>query len=71
MFAHDFYEQMGNHFFSLATSSGHTGILPAVKKCFVIAAQNLKNIISVVQDSDKKSQLLGQFNKTLGFAEEI
>ena len=45
--------------------------MPAVKKCFVIAAQNLKNIISVVQDSDKKTQLLGQFNKTMNFAEEI
>jgi chromosome condensin MukBEF ATPase and DNA-binding subunit MukB len=71
MFAHDFYKAIGDHYFSLATQHGQTGILPAVKKSFAIAASNLKAVISVCQDAEKKQQYLTQFNKTISFAEQI
>ena len=70
MFAHDYYEVLGNHFFEMA-KSGQTGILPAVKECFAIAGKNLKTIIDATPDADRKRELLGKFNKTVGFAEEI
>ena len=36
MFAHDFYKQLGEHYFTLAKNV--PGILPAVKKCYAMAA---------------------------------
>lgn len=62
---------MGDHFFSIATQHGQLGILPAVKKSYATAAINLKQIIDVCQEPDRKNQLLVQFNKTCTLAEEI
>lgn len=54
----------------MATNGGVTGILPAVKKCFLFAAQNLKRVIDVAGE-EKKADYLAKFNKTLSFAETI
>ena len=55
MYAHDHYYSMGDHFFNMATQKGQVGILPAVKKCFVTAGQNLKNIVDKVDNPEKKA----------------
>ena len=71
IFAHDFYYNMGDYYFSMATTKGVFGILPAVKKCFLIAGQNLKAILDVVDNEQKKSEYMVKFNKTLSFAESV
>jgi len=70
IFAHDFYKTLGEYYFNMATNGGVTGILPAVKKCFLFAAQNLKRVIDVAGE-EKKADYLAKFNKTLSFAETI
>lgn len=70
IFAHDFYKTLGEYYFNMATNQGVTGILPAVKKCFLFAAQNLKRVIDVTEEV-KKAEYLAKFNKTLSFAETI
>lgn len=45
---------MGDHYFVLATNN-QFGILPAVKKCYAIAAINLKQIIDVTVDAQRKN----------------
>ena len=70
IFAHDFYKTLGEYYFNMATNGGVTGILPAVKKCFLFAAQNLKRVIDVAGE-EKKLEYLAKFNKTLSFAETI
>ena len=37
----------------------------------MIAGKNLKAILDVSMETDRKTELLGKFNKTLNFAEEI
>ena len=69
MHAHDFFVSLGDYYFKMATDKGFTGILPAVKQCFTVACQNLKNIISVLPD--KNGELLPKLMKTLEFAEMI
>lgn len=54
MFAHDFYKDMGDNFFLIATQHGQTGILPAVKKAYTIAAMNLKQVIDVCMEPERK-----------------
>jgi hypothetical protein len=54
MFAHDFYKGLGDCYFTVA-SKGSTGILPAVKKCYTIAAINLKLMIDVCKEADRKN----------------
>lgn len=71
MFAHDFYKNIGDRYFSLATQHGQLGILPAVKKAYKIAAINLKQYVDVCRDQEKKKQCFENFNKTLTLAEGI
>jgi hypothetical protein len=54
MMAHDWYEVVGQHYFNLATQKGQLGVLPAVKKCFAIAGQNLKQIMDITPDPARK-----------------
>lgn len=44
---------MGERFFSLAAKN--KGILPAVKTCNIIAAENLLQINQVIKDEDQKN----------------
>ena len=54
MYAHDHYYTVGDFYFNMATQKGQVGILPAVRKCFVIAGQNLKTIVDKVDSPEKK-----------------
>lgn len=42
LYAHDYYTQLGDYYFTMATQKGFAGILPTVKKCFTIAAVNIQ-----------------------------
>ena len=71
MVGHDFYKSMGDYYFGMAAQQGMTGILPAAKKCYAVAATNLKQIIDVSKEPMRKEQYLKQFNGTMVLAESI
>ena len=53
MDAYQFYWNLGEYYFGFAAKS--KGILPAVKACYIIAAENLLQINSVIKDEDQKN----------------
>ena len=56
----------------MATQKGFLGVLPAVKKCFAIAGQNIKNIMQVAnKETSNYTDYMGKFNKALEFAEQV
>ena len=69
--AFDYYKNLGDHYFKMATEKGFLGILPTVKKCFLIAGQNLKIIMDKVDDPVKKNNYKKQFDECITFAETI
>lgn len=71
MFAHDLYKNIGDRYFTLATKHNQFGILPAVRRAYKIAAINMKTIMDVSQDIERKQQYAIKFNETLTLAEEV
>lgn len=53
MEAYQFYWNLGEYYFGFAAKS--KGILPAVKACYIIAAENLLQINSAIKDEDQKN----------------
>jgi hypothetical protein len=52
MEAYQFYWNLGEYYFSFA--SKNKGILPAVKACYIIAAENLIQINQTIKDEEQK-----------------
>lgn len=69
--AYEYYYQLGDYYFKMATEKGFHGILPTVKKCFVIAAQNIKVIMEKVDNPQKLQDYKKKFNDALTFGESI
>lgn len=55
MQAYDFYAKLGDFYFSLVTKN--KGILPAVKTCYIIAAENLYQVRGFIAFADPKLQI--------------